>query len=1337
MATGSINVMVTGGSGNYNYQVKGTLATPFTSSNTITGLKPGTYSIIVKDINTNCTVQKDSVVILGAYNDPRFQLNKTDVTCNSNDGSITLSNLNNGLSPFVFSIIAPSPSNVGTSNATGNFFNLSPGEYFIQLQDSCGGQQVRRITIQDFSWWFDSYLVSKIGCDSADAVINLKDSKGNINTTGTSFSGYTYGLVKAAGDTAWYPVNAFRFYLGSKRSVSLVAKDNCGKVHSAVWNMPASQQASVGPVSISNYACSTFTASISGQQNLVSPQYCLYNDANVLVNCNTTGVFNNINYGNYCIKVADNCYDTTITRCFTAVHPVVSVGPAVAISNRSCSTYTATITGQTNTTNPQYCLYNSSNVLVGCNNTGIFDNVPFGSTHTIKIKDGCVDTTITRTVIDSRVMPSLGGSIISNKTCTTFDVAATGSTNLAGPTYFLFDSTGSIIKTNATGIFLGLLHGKYCIKAINSCGDSTSSVCFTSKPLIPSITAPVSFTNISCSTFTVTIGGGVNLTNPQYCIYDSVTAKNICNTTGIFPNMQFGSYCATIKDGCADTTLVRCFTLEKPLPTLSGSAISNRNCTTFDVKTTGGANLINPTYCLYTAGGVADTCNTTGIFINIPHGNYCIKAVTSCGDTTNTICFSSVAPTVSVGSTVSVSNQACSTFTATITGQTNTTNPQYCLYNNVDSLIQCNGTGVFAGIPYGSYCIKIKDGCVDTTLTRCFSLTAVMPSVNSTIQKLNVACSTFTAKITGNNLTNPVYKIYNSGDVLLQTNSTGIFDNLPYGTYCATVQDGCKDTTFRICQTFSNPKTMAITTSKPCSIGFASIGVNFGNATAPFIINVYHPNGSSVYNTTTSNVNTSIVLPFLPAGQSYKVVGTDNCGYKDSSLIVPDATILSKSILPNGKCPSATWQNGSGDLSITCSSNLYPVIPAIIKKNGMSFNRGYSSNTGTNYSFSDLEPATYIVSYTMQSCNTVVYDTFALQPYAYPTQERSAIYQCDNNSFSLGAAVTGGVGPFTYQIIGSMPESPSIQAVQNNNPIFSINNGTTYSLIRLRTIDGCGNATLNDVSVLPIQNIIIRATSTCMYKNVVLSVDSIPNAAYHWYKKLSDTDSTLVGDSARFDIPFLMPEQTGIYICKVTVNNECITRLSTFDLTGNCDYQYLPISISLSGEKGKGTNKLSWNVRDEEMAKNYVVERKAAGERTYTSIGKVSPRHISGSRAYEFIDRSPTSGAAIYRIKVEGAGSKVAYSNVINLKGESFGITVFPNPVKNAWSVSLSSPETSNYRLALTNMAGQLVFQKELKGVMNDTFRFQRSAQLKSGMYLLKVENTSTGTKEVFKLLLE
>ncbi|MDQ3844283.1 MAG: hypothetical protein M3342_09755 [Bacteroidota bacterium] len=75
---------------------------------------------------------------------------------------------------------------------------------------------MRRTTIAAYSWLFDSYSVIKVDCDNAEAAITLRDNKGNLNTWGTAFDGFSYGVVHTPGDTAWSGNRVFQFYLGRK-----------------------------------------------------------------------------------------------------------------------------------------------------------------------------------------------------------------------------------------------------------------------------------------------------------------------------------------------------------------------------------------------------------------------------------------------------------------------------------------------------------------------------------------------------------------------------------------------------------------------------------------------------------------------------------------------------------------------------------------------------------------------------------------------------------------------------------------------------------------------------------------------------------------------------------------------------------------------------------------------------------------------------------------------------------------------------------------------------------------------------------------------------------------
>jgi len=123
-ATGSISVYASGGSGSYKYKTLGPVNTNFTSSDSITGLSAGVYTVIVSDLITNCTFTKSNIVVPGSYQDPRFILTGINVSCdNGNNGSITVGGQQFGTAPFAYTIVSPSPMGVGKTNSSGIFNN--------------------------------------------------------------------------------------------------------------------------------------------------------------------------------------------------------------------------------------------------------------------------------------------------------------------------------------------------------------------------------------------------------------------------------------------------------------------------------------------------------------------------------------------------------------------------------------------------------------------------------------------------------------------------------------------------------------------------------------------------------------------------------------------------------------------------------------------------------------------------------------------------------------------------------------------------------------------------------------------------------------------------------------------------------------------------------------------------------------------------------------------------------------------------------------------------------------------------------------------------------------
>ncbi|MBN8687807.1 MAG: hypothetical protein J0M10_12345 [Chitinophagales bacterium] len=1188
MSTGIITVTTTGGSGNFNYKITGPVPPTVTSSNVITGLPPGAYTIEVTDLEENCTDTLSNVIVAGNYQDPRFQLQMTDATCfNASNGSLTAFNIQYGRSVFNYTIVAPSATGIGTSNSTGLFNGLPAGSYTIRLTDSCGGLQTRTAVIANYTWWISTAAVAKSGCDSADVLVTVTDSKGNTNSSNPAlFSAFSYGVSKAPGDTIWYPARSFRFYLAKKRRVAVVVKDGCGNYSSSNWTDNVIPSIG-GAVSVSNKNCTDFRATITSKLNLTNPEFKLYNSANVLLATNGIGVFSNLAFGSYCITMTDACYDTTISRCFTENRYIPSVSASVSNTNRVCATFTASVTGQTNLTNPQYCLYDNLSNLIGCNSTGIFNNLAYGA---------------------------------------------------------------------------------YCITVRNdaSCYDTLITRCFTATRPVPSQGAAVSISSRTCTTFTATAGGNTNVNNPQYCIYTSGGVLITCNTTGVFTNLPYGSYCINMRNDplCYDTTIVRCFTELRPVPSVSATVSQVKSCSTFNASVTGQVNLTNPNYCLYDNSNTLLLCNSTGVFNNLAYGSYTIRIQNdpSCYDTLIVRSFTAAKLIPSVGASVSISNRSCSDFRAQITGQVNLLSPNYCLYDAANALLGCNSTGQFNNLAYGSYCIRITTPCYDTTISRCFT---VAPT----------------------------------------------------------------------------PFVLSVTSSRGCTNGYSDITASFTAGVAPFTLQVYNPGNQLVKTIVTSSASVLFNdLPVLPGGLGYTFISADACAGRDTVLHVLNGLAITKNILANSKCPGGTYPNGSGDLVVNCTNNAGVITPKIIKRDGLAYVMNATSVSGSTFTFSNLGPANYIVEYSLHAaCTNKYYDTFQLKPYVFPSLGQSAVFQCANNNFNVNAAVVNGIAPFTYEIQGSLPAMPSIVTAPQAAPMFNISNGVDYSLVNLRAIDACGNGTLNDVPVLPLANTIINSSSNCFYNNILLTVPVIPNATYTWFKKTSATDSIQVGTSSDFNIPYLMPADTGIYVCRVNVNGGCLTRLSYYTLNGDCGGMPLAVNdLELKGALQGEQVQLKWTTEARYDATHFVIERKTnSGD--YIAIGRVNSAVQTNTRnEYYFSDINAPEGVIQYRLRTTRANGTYAYSNIVKITKKGEGIlSISPNPVYDQYVIRFGNEMAGQYLIRLLSLDGRLISTTGLQVTQGTIKTYQRPVAAKSGIYLIDIHNVTNGVRRTEKVVFQ
>ena len=190
---------------------------------------------------------------------------------------------------------------VGTTNPTGVFNQLIAGEYSIQMIDSCGGIQTRRITLNNYTWRIDAYPFTQTSCNNARGFIRVIDSRGNISTSG-GIPGFMYGIVRAPGDTIWSASPNFSFSLNGYSSFQVIAKDACGIIKTGSTSVSFNPSIN-STVTLSGYQCNSFNASVTGSNNLFNPTYCLFDNLGNQISCNSTGSFSSLPM----VVIAYNC----------------------------------------------------------------------------------------------------------------------------------------------------------------------------------------------------------------------------------------------------------------------------------------------------------------------------------------------------------------------------------------------------------------------------------------------------------------------------------------------------------------------------------------------------------------------------------------------------------------------------------------------------------------------------------------------------------------------------------------------------------------------------------------------------------------------------------------------------------------------------------------------------------------------------------------------------------------------------------------------------------------------------------------------------------------------
>lgn len=1000
---GTATANPTGGTGPYTY----TWSPGNLTTQTITGLCPGTYTVTVADSNSCTAVQTVTITEPLPLLPNAFV---TNVSCfGACDGSAT-ANPTGGTGPYTFVWSG--------GQTTQTISGLCAGNYSVTVTDANGCMTTSSVTVTQPNPLNVSATATPIACNTfctstisaniagGTAPYQYSWSPGGQTTasiTGQCSGSYTVTVTDANScvATASVTVNQPTALNVVTTSNNTPCNSTCNGSAAAItgggtppyqysW-LPGGQTTT----SINNLCAGSYTLTVTddngcqgtGSVTITEPQQLLSNATSTNVTCNnacngtatanpsggtppyayqwmpgnmTTQSVSNLCAGSYTVTITDanNCTSTQIIQ-ITQPTPLSPVASALSSSCNICNgSGTVNVTGGT----PPYSfLWNDPNAQTTATATGL---CPGNYTITVTDANNCVSTatvTITQTV--NIVITSSSSSLDCFGDCD--GIATANASGGASPYSFLW-STNPI---QFTGTATGLCSGTYSVTATDANGCfNTATVTFNDPPVL---TATMSSTSTSCNaacdgTATAAPAGG---TGPYS--YQWSNGQNVQTATGLCA----GTYTVTVYDAnlCAYTDSV---TVSQAPSIAANATVTDANCSLSDGSITLAPSGGIPPYTFLWSTG-ATTQNLT----NIPAGSYTVTITDNAGCAgTFTIAVNNLnGPSLSItGTEVSCFGSCDGTSSVTIAGGT----PPFTYLWSPGGQTTSSVSGLCEGI----YNVQVTDGVGCITIAT-DTVTEPQPlASNATI--VNASCGgvcdgSVTLNVSGGS--GPYTYSWLPGG---QTTSS--VNGLCAGSYTVTITDnnGCDTTlTFNI----TEPTLLDVTVS---SSNVLCAGACNGTASAAPV------GGTPGYSFSWSHGPVlGNVVNLCPGSYTVTVTDANGCSAVDSVNITEPPLLISTVAVTNALC------------NLACNGT------ATINGSGGTPGYTYSWSPGgqTTQTVNNLCAGAYNVVLTdangcTSSQQVIVTEPAALNPGAVATNT-SCNGVCDG---AATASPSGGTAPYTY-----------------------------------------------------------------------------------------------------------------------------------------------------------------------------------------------------------------------------------------------------------------------------------------------------------------------------------
>ncbi len=418
----------------------------------------------------------------------------------------------------------------------------------------------------------------------------------------------------------------------------------------------------------------------------------------------------------------------------------------------------------------------------------------------------------------------------------------------------------------------------------------------------------------------------------------------------------------------------------------------------------------------------------------------------------------------------------------------------------------------------------------------------------------------------------------------IASDTTGIFNNVPDGNYTIMATDACGKT-YSIPASLDHSWALAYATDIAlCNVGYFTQNISIPiRATGPITYKqydgglpltasstllrtiVYSAGGTGLPSGNTADAIGNVSFDSTLANHTYTYIATDSCGHSDTVAVANGGgTGLTpfyhhtwvQSLCINKGNILANW----GDNSIYYNDVwIYATDSATGNILLDYYLPGGNSNLSTYPNgqpiLNNLPLGTYYIKYGHSSCGNQSYsDTVRILPYVQPSVLTvQSFTPCSGGGTPVIINASGGISPYTYQIIGSTPDNYTDP--QQSNPAFTL--PTSQSTVTVRLLDACFNSTTKTVAITKATPPIIRPTivplTACSLPLAYsLYIDSLYTGSVFAWTKITGTGAgaTTLSTSPFLPLVYNSMADTGTYQVVVSVPNTCYAVSSTYDIMG-------------------------------------------------------------------------------------------------------------------------------------------------------------------------------------------